>query len=115
MKDTSSAVHRVNQFRNEFNNQRFTEWCDAHSSFANFVGQNVSKISRKIRLARCQEDEADVLAELELANLLVVNGQSLIEYEPFGTGSANPDLRVTLREESCCVEVKRINPPHSIS
>ena len=110
MKDTSSAVHHVNQFRNKFNNQRFAKWCDAHSSFANFVSQNVSKIGRKVRLARCQEDEADLLAELELAKILLVNGQSLIEYEPFGTGSANPDLRVTLREESCCVEIKRIRP-----
>lgn len=49
-----------------------------------------------------------MLAELEVARFLLVNGQAVIEYEPFGTSDANPDLKVSLAEDSCCVEIKRI-------
>ena len=103
-------VHVI-RFTDDFYTRRFAAWCDAHSTFAKFVHHNVDKIARKVRCAACsQEEEADVLAEVELAKLLLDNGQPHIEYEPFGTADANPDLRVTLREESCCVEVKRIRP-----
>lgn len=99
------------RFTDDFYTRRFAAWCDAHFLFAEFVNHNVDKIARKVRkAARSQEDEADVLAEVEIANLLLGNGQPYIEHEPFGSADANPDFRVTLREESCCVEVKRIRP-----
>jgi len=102
---------QVIHFTDDFYTRRFVAWCDAHPSFAKFVNYNVDKIARKVRrAARNQEDEADVLAEVELAKLLLDDDQPHIEYEPFGTADANPDLLLTLRGESCCVEVKRIRP-----
>lgn len=96
------------RFTDDFYTRRFAAWCDAHPSFAEFVDHYVDKIASKVRKADNHEDEGDVLAEVELAKLLLNNGQPHIEYEPFGT--AGPDLRLRLREESCCVEVKRIRP-----
>lgn len=99
----------VIQFTSEFNRPCFAHWRNTHVSFADFVGQNIDKIARKVRRAAGDEhDEGDVLAELEVAKFLLVKGHAVIEYEPFGTGDANPDLRVSQRAESCCIEVKRI-------
>ena len=103
-------VHVI-RFTNDFYTRRFAAWCDAHASFEKFVDHNVDKIAKKVReAAHDQEKEGDLLAEVELAKLLLHNGQPHIKYEPFGTADPNPDFRVTLREESCCVEVKRIRP-----
>ena len=97
------------RFTSEFNRRRFAHWRNTNSSFADFVGQNIDKIDGKIRCAAGDEhDEGDIVTELEVAKFLLVNGQAVVEYEPFGTGDANPDLRVNLRGDSCCVEVKRI-------
>lgn len=97
------------QFTSEFNRRCFANWRNTHYSFADFVGQNTDKIASKVRRAAGHEhDEGDVLAELEVAKFLLVNGQAVIECEPFGTSDANPDLNVSLAEDSCCVEIKRI-------
>lgn len=103
-------VHVI-RFTHEFNTRRFAAWCDSHPSFEKFVNRYNGKIGRKVRKAGGkQEDESDVLAELEVAKQLLINGQTDIDYEPYGTAVRNPDLRVMLREESCCVEVKRVRP-----
>jgi hypothetical protein len=105
----NSKMDDLIQFTSEFNRRCFAHWRNTDSSFEDFVGQNIDKIASKVRSVAGREHfEGDVVTELEVAKFLLDNGQAVIEYEPFGTSDANPDLKVSLAEDSCCVEIKRI-------
>jgi hypothetical protein len=69
-----------------------------------------AKVRKKIGMAAIDEDRFDVLAELEVAALLVDGFPNELEYEKYGTNVARaPDFTLVLGPTECVhFEVKRI-------
>ena len=85
---------------------------NSSARFRNFVYEHRDKIRKKIREANsAKEDIVDVLAELEMAYLLLqIDRFTDVAYELYGKDEPNPDLKVTNKppEKDFNVEVKRI-------
>lgn len=89
------------------------EWMAESPRFAAFVEANRGKISKKARLAEAAGDTArtgDLLAELEVAYLVLRHPKLTLEYEAYAAGKTRgPDFTVTLKGHTRCnVEVKRL-------
>ncbi|MGV3605257.1 MAG: hypothetical protein ACO1RA_02545 [Planctomycetaceae bacterium] len=85
--------------------------CCQNSRLLSVLQTNSSKINRKFSTAKSRADKFDVFAEIEIANLLLKSPCRVeVEFEPYGTKSAGPDLRVRLDEDWSNLEVKRIAP-----
>jgi len=89
---------------------RLTRWSDAAPRFQHFLQNNKTKIFGKIKSPKDFEDVADILAELEVAALLLRDNQYKLTYEPYGNSSdSNPDFLVSSNDKPAFIlEVKRI-------
>ena len=67
------------------------------SRFAEFAEANRDKIRKKLRVAREPDARSDVLAELEVAFLLLGERRIELAFEAYGSGKKGPDFTVTWR------------------
>lgn len=90
-------------------------WASASKPFADFVEAHASKVHKKARLARTEEQAGDLAAELAVAAVLTGDRRFSLEYEPFhAPGTRGPDFRLTLPSKAAChVEVTRLRRPES--
>lgn len=88
-------------------------WLAQSHSFRTFALANVRKILSKIEGAKGDEDKADVVAELDVANAMLAAPFFSLTYEPYGrSGLRNPDFLVDSEGlDSFHLEVKRIREP----
>lgn len=88
------------------------EWMEESPRFAAFVEANRGKIGKKARIAAAGDAArtGDLLAELEVAAILLRHPKLTLEYEVYAAGKARgPDFTITLKGHTRCnVEVKRL-------
>lgn len=87
-------------------------WMEMSPRFAAFVEANRGKIGKKARLAAAGDPArtGDLLAELEVAYLVLRHPKLTLEYEAYAAGKTRgPDFTITLKGHTRCnVEVKRL-------
>ncbi|MFC4639912.1 hypothetical protein [Deinococcus hohokamensis] len=88
------------------------EWCTGSRAFVAFAEAHESKLRKKVRLARQEEDLADLRAELAVAARLLEDPRLSLQYEPFHeAGTRGPDFALRFRTHPAChVEVTRLRP-----
>jgi hypothetical protein len=91
--------------------RRIGRWVSRNPAFRQFIRTYQAKITKKLRTAKTRDDELDVLAELDVARLLVMDSENQVEYEPrFQGQTRSPDFLVTPRKHPrFTIEVKRVS------
>jgi hypothetical protein len=91
-----------------FLSERVRGWL-SDGRFEVFLQKNSGKVTKKLKTQATDDDQADVVAELEVARLLLKNARFELTYEPSGGKVAGPDFRVDSGHVWIAnVEVKRL-------
>ena len=86
------------------------QWCLASRRVLEFAEAYATKLRKKVRLARSDDEWKDLLAELTIGNLLAQHRKIQVQYEPRPlTGTRAPDFRATYKGHTeVYVEVTRL-------
>ncbi len=90
---------------------RLRRWFEIAPRFKGFVDSNKNKIRKKIKSYNSEEEYCDLLAELEIACLLLKNIDYDVEYEKYKSScKGSPDFTITYSKETVFnIEVTRIH------
>ncbi len=83
-------------------------WMTVSPRFRAFVDLHRDKIRKKLRGATDSEARRDVRAELNVAQLLLVDRRVQLAFEAYGSGRPGPDFTVTMGSDRFNIEVTRI-------
>jgi hypothetical protein len=90
--------------------QPFTQWVASSKPFTAFAQSYLSKIRKKIRMGRDDEERYNLYCELRTAFLLLQESKLAVAYEPYGMDQGrSADFAVTFRSNTLFhVEVTRM-------
>jgi len=93
---------------NDYFKLAFERWLPTCSRLPEFLSNYERKIRKKIREIDDEGKQADLIAELHIAWLLLKKPEFEIEYEPWGKDVAAPDYFVKSTNDRWSIEVKHL-------
>jgi hypothetical protein len=87
----------------------FDAWLITCPRLLDFLKENSTKIKKKIRLAKDEDQKQDLMMELHIAWLILKKPEFEVKYEYWGSKEASPDYLVSHNGKDCwAIEVKHL-------